>query len=474
VPADTRQWYADFCDAYRERPGSAWGPALSPAQVAPVATVNIGRVRRRWTLPRPQRVVPSLAAAMVTLAVCLVLAFGGSTVPPPAQVNPVQVNGTPAVWRLAGFINADTWRSGGALESNDGAVACPAGSVCYANAEVFVGGGTVVMKSDDGGATWGAAPLPTGWKMSTAVSCLDVRRCVVGADRTSGTSPGLGGQSAVLATSDGGDTWVVQPMTPGVAMVVDVTCGSPTACVAIAYGPSAPTGALSTAVAVVTSDGGRSWTKVVLPGPFFEYGAGLSCPTAAVCVVVGSSSFGGRVPAALYSADGGHTWQRSAVPTVPVPLRAVSCASADHCVAIGDTPLSGNGPQRPSEALVSDSGGRSWSTADQIGHEPMDLESVSCPSAEDCWAAGRVVGEPLGVIEATHDGGTTWTSLPLPSTLTPTQRVSSGLSSLQIQDVSSVSCPSTGPCSALGAQASGVGAGPQLVLRGGGVQGAGT
>lgn len=471
VAGDARQWYADFCAACGELPGSAWSRVLNPVPSASVSAVGERRSHRRHpTLGGVRVTVPSLAAAMVALAVSLVLVFGGSTVPPPAELHRSSV-----VWRLAGFIGDATWEADGGSGTSTATAACSTGLVCYADEAATEGGGTVVMRTEDGGATWQGLPLPAGWKTTTSVACLDDERCLVGASRRTDPAHGPGNEAAVLVTSDGGARWIVRPVTSGVAALVDVTCGSPAHCVGLGYGPTAATGSMGTSVAVVSADGGNSWAKVALPGPFFVNGAGLSCPTAEICVAVGTPSLvmsaGNPMPAARYSSDGGRTWQVGSVPAAPVPLRAVSCAVADRCVAVGDLPVpvgGGSTPSAPTEAFVSEDGGRSWSVAGQIGNGQLALASISCPSSESCWAAGSASGRPLGVIESTHDGGTTWTSLPLPPAR-GSAPADGGPVPLNIQDVSSVSCPAAGPCTAFGSQGPAVGQDEQLVLRGGGV-----
>jgi len=480
VPAETWQWYANFCEAYRDLPEAAWGPALRPVELAPRQTADDGRARRRrWAFPRPRLVLPSLAAAVVAVVVCLLLALGGSTVPPSAQVN-----GTPVVWRLAGFINAATWQPGGAPGTNAASVTCVSTATCYADQLGSLSGGTAVLTTADGGATWQRLSLPTGWRTTSPVACVGPGQCLVAASQAAGSAAGQAGTAAVLATTDGGQAWSVKPIAAGVTSLFDISCGSAADCVAMGQVPPAATGAVKASVAVVSDDGGASWTVVPLPGPFLVSGTGLACSTGQQCLAVGANSLavpaagGGNVAAAaMYSSDGGRTWSPATVPSTLARLRVVSCAAADHCVAIGDPPSStanGADPYGPPEALTSADGGRSWSVAGQVTTGPLLVAALSCPSTADCWASGRITGQTDGAIEATHDGGATWAPVPLPATLTPTQQAASGLSLLQIQDVSSVSCPTSGPCLALAARGTGTGADQQYVLRGGGLQAGGT
>lgn len=472
VPIGAWQWYADFCEAYRELPGSAWGPALRPVELEPAPVTDAPQVRRRqWALPRPRLVVPSLAAAVAAVVACLVLVFGGSTMPP------AQVKGTPVVWRLAGFINDVTWRIGGAPGTSTADVVCPVASTCYANQPSAAGGSGVVMRSDDGGATWRPRPLPDGWRTTSPLACAGVERCLVGAHFETGSTPGEVRDAAVLATIDGGANWSVGPLIPGVADVVQIACSSSDECVGVGYGPPAPTGGTTTALAVVTADGGVSWAVVGFPGPFVASDAGLSCTAPRSCVVVGASSFaalasGGAeaTAAALYSVDGGRTWHPAAMPSTLARLQAVACGAANHCVAVGNPPsavASPGGRFGATESLVSVNGGQSWAIRGAITGSSVTVTGLSCPSAQDCWAVGVLPGKAQGAVEATRDGGATWSSVALSSSPDKGQ-TASGPTVLQIQGVSSVSCPPSGPCTALGLQG-GVGADQQLVLRGGGI-----
>jgi photosystem II stability/assembly factor-like uncharacterized protein len=64
-----------------------------------------------------------------------------------------------------------------------------------------------------------------------------------------------------------------------------------------------------------------------------------------------------------------------------------------------------------------------------------DFNSVSCPTASDCFALGNYYNGPttnVAVMDATTDGGTTWTSVNLP--VTPSFRLMS------------LSCPTASDC----------------------------
>jgi hypothetical protein len=78
-------------------------------------------------------------------------------------------------------------------------------------------------------------------------------------------------------------------------------------------------------------------------------------------------------------------------------------------------------------------GGAKWQT--EGGAPAVDLASVSCLTASDCFALGRVDNgtTDVAIVGATTDGGTTWTSESLPATPSLSQ-VNGNLSCLTASD----------------------------------------
>ena len=102
-------------------------------------------------------------------------------------------------------------------------------------------------------------------------------------------------------------------------------------------------------------------------------------------------------------------------------VAAVTCPAPRRCMAIGvaDPSYSGRLPQRIVFAVTAD-GGRTW----HIRSEPSDLGDVilptlTCPSLENCYVAGSLflAGDVKDsvVVDATHDGGRFWSSVPIPA-----------------------------------------------------------
>jgi photosystem II stability/assembly factor-like uncharacterized protein len=109
----------------------------------------------------------------------------------------------------------------------------------------------------------------------------------------------------------------------------------------------------------------------------------------------------------LLSRDGGASWSRvDAAPEDPW-LMAVSCPSASVCVAVGSSKIGD-----PQNAMYSRNGGRIWTKAATVPGATWD--SVACPSVSACVAVG-VDATGAGITARTVDGGATWTPGVLPA-----------------------------------------------------------
>ena len=197
-----------------------------------------------------------------------------------------------------------------------------------------------------------------------------------------------------------------------------VSCASPTFCVAT--GSTAPPGGVPETDAVIYD--GTSWTAAssFAPEPTVSGLVAVSCPTPTFCAAVGDQSTPTGAFGTLVEAFDGSAW--SVVPT-PDPdedaiggysLRAVSCAVATSCEAIGTyTSQSGD-----SWSFMEGSTGSTWSVSVTPGlQEDFKLASVSCTTATWCMAVGsesfpQSPTPPTALVE-TYDG-TAWTSDPTP------------------------------------------------------------
>lgn len=176
------------------------------------------------------------------------------------------------------------------------------------------------------------------------------------------------------------DQLAALPAVPeGLASITDLTCPSPTLCV----GVSSPT-AGGQAVAAGTGDR-TTWSITELPHPSGTdvLVAGLSCPSAGLCLAWGSAG-AATVWVTTTPASGG--WQRQVLGTYPGPgqVNDVACG-ATLCVAVSDSWVNG-------EPL----GGFAWFTQDLLAGSwsstPLDAVyrtfQLSCVDAM-CVATGQ-------------------------------------------------------------------------------------
>jgi hypothetical protein len=171
----------------------------------------------------------------------------------------------------------------------------------------------------------------------------------------------------------------------------------------------------------------------------------VSCPTANVCVAVGASNLPGGHMRALAAHWNGSVWS---IDRLPIPahegdaqLTGVSCAAPTACMAVGNYFAGAGG------TLAERWNGRRWSfqrTPTHFGYSipgsfPSLLDTVSCPSTRDCIASGddgNAIDPNTGVDYALNErwNGRSWLVLP---------NVVDG-------PISSVSCSSTTFCEAVG------------------------
>jgi len=319
-----------------------------------------------------------------------------------------------------------TW-SGPTGPANDlTAIACPTHVTCLA-----VGATGTVLASANIGASWTVVPTGTIDNF-TSIACPSATTCI---------AVGRAGDVVTL-TLDGG-VWNVAASHAGLADLNGISCPSASRCVAVGAGS-----------VDVTADGGLHWTTVSISLPTPGPGAtndllGVSCPSAIWCVAVGSlantdpdraASAGSAYDNVAVSSDGGATWSLQAAGSRR--LRAVACATLDHCTAVGE-----------SGALWSTSNGTSWTPATApptpVGVSSLRgsrdlLDGVTCAAPSLCLVVGArpTIGDELS--NYTSLGAVQATAL----AVTP--------SSVQLEQTSTtaalrgVACPKIGLCLAVG------------------------
>jgi hypothetical protein len=389
------------------------------------ATVRPRRARPPF---KPTRIMVGSAAAFVLIVAAASVLLGGAQTTTHHPFAPR--------WGLVGDIEQPAWQVQGNTGTDAFSLVCPTASDCYATAPsstTATNPSGIVEVSNDGGKTWHSSLVAGAGSDLSGLTCPSSSTCLVTSEDFESGSMGV----HLFVTQDGGATWSSQALPANSDGSSLLACGSAQQCVVTASSPG-PGGQGIAESAVVTEDGGAHWTTVPFPGTFRPLA--LSCVPDGHCVAVGPSPSSARVDSgsnlhgsasALFSDDGGLTWQMGTLPVADM-VEALSCADAEHCMAIEITrTVAGSasfvsGPEIDT-FISTDNGGRTWKAT--TGNEPQHwlLGAVSCSTALDCWADGyehpagenirQILGgtsPPRGVVLATDDDGKTWSMVPLP------------------------------------------------------------
>ncbi len=349
----------------------------------------------------------------------------------------------------------------GALPSPARASA-PAGLSCVSVSTCFLAAGiaiplpgsstlsvwsTDVFKTTDAGTSWTDeyAAMPAGaksmaasnrdsWGPPTAISCAPPGTCIVlvGMADMPTTTPWSGVAAySMIATTDGGNTWVDR--TPGIPindfLPWMVSCFTAEDCTVLGLDDAYHNPYFESVIS--TGDGGATWTNddPHLPPSVQPAGgspsSSLMCQSVAGCWFAGENSavtadFG--APVMVESPNGGSTWfdlsqnappgyyplcvENSGSPLAStdycggtVQMEAVACSSAQDCLAVGyGQPPSSTANQALAfsttdggESFVDDSamfppGYRDFLLGGSGSNTPS--QSLSCPAVETCYLLG--------------------------------------------------------------------------------------
>jgi hypothetical protein len=381
------------------------GSITAPRRAAPLK--QAGFVTNRRGLRKVALVSGCLVATVVVVVATLVLS--GST--PIRTPNPRF-----SKWELVSEQIA-SWQPASTSElGSDLGLTCPAVSTCYAQNP---SSGDLEVTTN-AGQIWQQVTVASGVVILSEFSCSTPTTCTV-----MGSPDGdYSGDFSLYTTTDGGQTWSAGGLIP-VDQPDFVTCSSATNCLVLGL-PNKGVAAMA------TSNAGQTWTKTDLPFGFYPRTG--QCFSAGNCLLVGGAM-------AMYSSDGGDSWQPSSVPTGTGPVRSLSCVNSSDCFAttIGVTSTKGG------SFLVTTNGGESFASLQTDGFgtsgppvTTLMATSVSCFSTSGCWVSGVV--NPTsdttakGLLSVTSDGGGTWSPSILPA---------------DVLAVDNVSCPDATTCFAL-------------------------
>jgi hypothetical protein len=451
------------------------------AACAVVAVVAGGLAwRSARSVPAPQ---PWAAAGPVALLPAPAVAAV------PAGPSPARV--LPGTWRLASYLGEPaSWGRNNQGPAAGGYLSCPQTGTCYyAGAP---GGGSssgpglsfgILYVSHEGGLSWTAVSMTGGASFTTALTCPAAGDCLAGGE--------VSGRAVLLATADGGLHWSYRALPAGDGVINELACPTLESCRALASQSAEPSFSGSTtphAWFLRTDDAGAHWAAESFPAR--DTIGALSCPSAAECVAVGSgvgraSADGDPPGVALRTVDGGRTWSRGVLPPgmsfLPFADSSVTCAGTGTCYALGDhperyhpvdtaqgeicvsNPVSHNGsigcvPPAYVEGgvvAVSSDGGTTWRMLALPPRTPQaDLYDISCPAAQACWIAGeqavpQVVGKGYNgssaMILGTMNGGLSWSK----STFAA-GRLASGQQADSLMAVGEIACSAVNSCVGIG------------------------
>ena len=472
------------------------------AEEGTLAPVALPRRRRRRSSRRGRQMVALAAAVVAVAAVLTVALSVGSRPshvpgafttpwqPSRPSSRPVSASGahnSPGALRLVSYIEGPDWKQG-SKQVPPGYLDCPAVDACYLLAQTvlttvgpFPNYYNALYFSGDGGASWSSLALPPGLELTAPLSCPSALACVGVGDQ--------GNKNELVSTTDGGHRWTVSPLRAP-ADVMSLSCSSVSSCSLVTessyLGPGNPQQFAS------TTNGGASWYTHNFASRL--YISSLSCPSAGDCIAIASTVATGAATtsglgagAALLTTDGGRSWSRSPLPggastplapTEPGDLSLLACSDPANCLLFGGSTvtysllglpslprhcppdgcvLHEKATWQPDVASTAD-GGRAWQmqtgTSLYLGSfawnytpgEPgylaratsaaarpdLGTYDLSCPSAGDCWLSTPYGGFAL---LQTTDGGSHWARQPISDK----------------QGLLQVSCPQPDQCVALGA-----------------------
>jgi photosystem II stability/assembly factor-like uncharacterized protein len=256
-------------------------------------------------------------------------------------------------------------------------------------------GSSAIVRTTDG-ATWTAAQVPAGvgWGQGLrAVSFVDRNHgWAVGSKYNGGYSP----LALALVTNDGGATWSASNIPDGVGVLVGVHFISATQ----GWVVGLYSGSL-TSLILTTSDGGQSWTSLALPAGVFNLD-GVWFSDSLHGWVTGSE---GHI---LFTSDGGASWTSQTIPTNSSPY-GIDFADSMNGWAAGQ-----NSSLQSGQVLSTGDGGTTW-TAHTVA-SAYSLDAVSFPNTTSGWVTGVPAGATSGgFIAASTNAGATWVTQAVPS-----------------------------------------------------------
>jgi photosystem II stability/assembly factor-like uncharacterized protein len=275
-----------------------------------------------------------------------------------------------------------------------------------------------------------------------AATCASDTNCfAVGQVQVNETPPDSTINDEIFETQNAGATWSADTAPSVTGDLTSISCPSATEC--FAGGGQALTGEPQDQI-IETTDDGAEWSEVTLPDvtDSVDQITAIECTSDESCMATDGSGF------VLATSNGGAAWTASSIPEKSgfgAYPSSVACVSSTTCFVGGYSESSSSDGRRiagrlkfPPPPTFKDlfvettDGGTSWTKVKGISGQIQDVNSISCPSSSDCFAsADNEIGTPVAL--ATVNGGSSWSVENLPDALTD----SGG---------SSIACPATSIC----------------------------
>jgi hypothetical protein len=228
-----------------------------------------------------------------------------------------------------------------------------------------------------------------------------------------GYTGGQYGFGPALAEAWNGSTWSIertQDPPEGYGVLMSVACAAAQDCFAVGWTPS-------TTTTLAERRGASGWTIVPTPNPEGGLGiaqlSGIACVSSSNCVAVGFYVNDSPKSRTLVERWNGTSWSIEPSPNPPhtqqASLGAVTCLSADDCIAVGYQVRHLVGT-----VLVERWNGSTWSVQDApnpSGANISEFYGVGCADANDCLAVGYTQRRH-GLSLAEHWDGSSWSILP--------------------------------------------------------------
>ena len=215
----------------------------------------------------------------------------------------------------------------------------------------------------------------------------------------------------VLGEPKGTPLVVGQPAPSGTGELGAVSCPTARRCWAVGVAGPNPSAAGANVI-VATTDGATNWRAQHVAGGSTPQLSGISCPSPAECMAVGSN--GASLPGSgvvVTTHDAGTIWSPATAPTNALTVTTVACASTSDCTAVVSDGIS-------TWSAHSDDFGQSWQQQGDLPSSFLPGDDLSCIAGGPCLVAGYVPtsnGHGAGAIAMSADGGQTWSLATVPT-----------------------------------------------------------